>query len=95
VRGFLEGEPSDLNPADIISLVLLFVSLAIEVVATDRGMTDLMIVAAVMSVPAGVLKVVSTRTKSIRWHRRHGTGMAAPRTDRAPDWREKSPAGRR
>jgi hypothetical protein len=69
VRGFLDGEPSDLNPADVISLVLIFASLAIALVAADRGITNLMLVAAGISIPGGVLKVMSTRAKSRRWNR--------------------------
>ena len=86
MKGFMDGEPSDLNPADIIALALAFVSLGIALVGADRGVTSLMVVAAVVSVPAGVLKVASTRAKSRRWYRAQeqrgergnkGTGNAA------------------
>jgi len=67
----MDGEPSDLNPADIIALALAFISLGIALVGADRGITHLMVIAAIVSVPAGVLKVMSTRAKSSRWHREH------------------------
>ena len=72
MKGFMDGEPSDLNPADITAIVLIFISLGIGLVGADRGIPSLAIVAAIVSIPAGVLKVMSTRVKDRRWRRAHG-----------------------
>jgi len=72
MRGFMDGEPSDLNPADIIAIVLMFISLGIGLASADRGNSSLAILAAIVSIPAGVLKVMSTRVKARRWRRAHG-----------------------
>ncbi len=71
---------SDLNTADIVAIALLFLTFAIMFVSGALDDPRLMVVAAVVSIPAGVLKVLSSRAK----HRRsmQGAGEGEPRDRR-------------
>lgn len=68
MSGPLDRRASDLNTADLTAIVLMFISLGIALVAADRVDPVLMWIAAAVSLPAGVLKVRSSRAKSRRWH---------------------------
>ncbi|HEX8903574.1 MAG TPA: hypothetical protein VF771_01890 [Longimicrobiaceae bacterium] len=80
MREHANFDPSELNAADITALVLAFISLAVMLVAANGRGTTLMFIAAVIALPAAILKVRSSRAKSRRWHQLHGQPKPGSRT---------------